>query len=733
MNIHLKLISFIAVIVAVLLAGFLVQRASSSPQSIKGTPGKEQLRAVEDMAMVEARQELQEAAPPVNIPPFMPVPENLNKGQELISPSTTAKSQAALLVDSPPTASSFVALQDNNSAIPPDTHGSAGHNHLMVTLNSQVRIQNRSGGVLSTITLNSFWGSVNGGSGSFDPKVLYDPYSNRWISVACDDAWSTSSALLIGVTASNDPMGTWYKFRIAATDTNWIDYPSIGFNKNWIVVTVNIYNSGGTYQRSEVYAFNKTILYTGTSAPYTRFIPSGDYVPAVTYDTSLNTEYLIVTYSLDPGIVRLASITGAVGSETFTMLSTNLTSMLGGWSQFSSGNTDFAPQLGSSQKIMNNESRMQNLVYRNGSLWATHTIFLPSGGSPTRSAVQWWQISTTPSILQNGRIEDNSGATFYAFPSIAVNINNDVLIGFSRFSASQFASGNYAFRASSDPTNTMRADVVLKAGEAKYYKTYGGTRNRWGDFSYTMVDPVNDVDFWTIQEYAWTPGGGRDRWGTWWGRIIPPPLAFNKTSPVNIATGVATNSTLQWDASNGATSYEYCIDVTSGSTCDSSWVSVGTNTSVPLSGLSYNTIYYWQVRANNIGGTMSADGGTWWSFTTAALPSPGSFNKTTPANGATNQTANPTLSWVTSSNATNYEYCIDTTNNSSCDASWISRAANTSVCLSGLSPTTIYYWQVRANNLSGTTYANNNTWWSFMVTQKFIYLPLVTLNTNSPP
>jgi len=91
------------------------------------------------------------------------------------------------------------------------------------------------------------------------------------------------------------------------------------------------------------------------------------------------------------------------------------------------------------------------------------------------------------------------------------------------------------------------------------------------------------------------------------------------------------------------------------------------------------------------------------------------------------------LSWGTSSNATSYEYCIDTTNNSSCDASWISTAASTSVGLSGLSPTTIYYWQVRANNLSGTTYANNNTWWSFMVTQNFIYLPLVTLNTNSPP
>ena len=26
--------------------------------------------------------------------------------------------------------------------------------------------------------------------------------------------------------------------------------------------------------------------------------------------------------------------------------------------------------------------------------------------------------------------------------------------------------------------------------------------NRWGDYSSTVVDPVNDTDFWTVQEYA---------------------------------------------------------------------------------------------------------------------------------------------------------------------------------------------------------------------------------------
>jgi hypothetical protein len=93
---------------------------------------------------------------------------------------------------------------------------------------------------------------------------------------------------------------------------------------------------------------------------------------------------------------------------------------------------------------------------------------------------------------------------------------------------------------------------------------------------------------------------------------------------------------------------------------------------------------------------------------------PGNFNKSAPANGATGQPANLTLSWGASSNATSYEYCIDTSNDNAC-TTWTSTAASTSVGLSGLTPAT-YYWQVRANNALGTTNADGGTWWSFTST-----------------
>jgi hypothetical protein len=195
---------------------------------------------------------------------------------------------------------------------------------------------------------------------------------------------------------------------------------------------------------------------------------------------------------------------------------------------------------------------------------------------------------------------------------------------------------------------------------------------------------------------------------------VNPPAAFWKTSPANGATNQSASPTLTWNASAGATSYEYCYDTTNDNAC-SAWTSNGASTSIPLSGLGNGTTYYWHVRAINVYGTTYADGAStaFWSFTTSANP-PGAFGKASPTDGATNQSTSPTLSWGLSSGATSYEYCYDTTNNSACSV-WTSNGASTSVPLSGLANGTTYYWHVRAVNVNGTTYADGTStaFWSF--------------------
>jgi hypothetical protein len=98
--------------------------------------------------------------------------------------------------------------------------------------------------------------------------------------------------------------------------------------------------------------------------------------------------------------------------------------------------------------------------------------------------------------------------------------------------------------------------------------------------------------------------------------------------------------------------------------------------------------------------------------TSSTLPLPGSFAKMSPADGATGQPTDITLSWQASSNATSYEYCIDTTDDDACSGGWTA-AGGTSVDLVGLDGDTTYYWQIRAQNTQGTTEADGGSWWDF--------------------
>src|ERR1044071_9380306 len=557
----------------------------SAVMNIKALERKESLAP--PSARAERSEETEEVEPPEPMPESMPVPTNAIVLMEKPQPKTLDNLKA--LGPSPAPSASFLA-SDDTGRFPPDTHGAVGLNHLMVVHNGRVRIQSKTGGLISNVSLIGFWASLpNAPTDVFDPKVLYDPYANRWMLTACAERRTADSSVMMGVSQTSDPTGNWNLYRVDADATNllWADYPSIGFNKDWIVVHMNMFpvvDGTGSFL-SHLYVFNKANLYAGGQGLYTLIkAPNlgGTMVPAITYDATLSTLYLLQNWngnSSGNGYLGLYRITGAVGAEVLNVANVTSPTLIGTpnpWSGSApeiSGTTDFAPQLSSTLKVQNNDSRIQTVVYRNNSLWTVHTVFLPAGSSPARSAIQWWELSTTGAIKQRGRIDDATGNTFYAFPSIAVNRDNDVLIGYSRYSPSQYVSGNYSFRAGTDPLNSLRDDTVLRAGDATYYKsgTATPTRNRWGDFSGTVVDPANDKDMWTIQEYAATPAGGTDKWATWWGRVsltstpAQPSLQII-TGSFNEGSGHASVTVTRTSGTSTTENFNYATSDTSGLT-----------------------------------------------------------------------------------------------------------------------------------------------------------------------
>lgn len=463
-----------------------------------------------------------------------------------------------VLPDSPAPTTDFQGLDDSHTTWPPDTDGCVGPNHVMTMLNTQVRIQNRTGTTnYSTASLYDWWHArLSGTYTPFDPRLLYDPYSGRWIATAATDPGRTTSAIIIAVSTNSDPTGGWYAYGwyVDTSGYSWADFPTPGFNRDKVVVSWNYYPiyAGGAYGVG-LFVLNKTNFYAGGSvSPQLIYQPyqSGattnglNLRPAVSYNTNDSTIYLLQDFQDNPtnsSYLALYAITGGAGSAVLAR-STNFPSAPA-WASSGPNYGDIAPQLGITNRINTVDSRLSQAVYRNGALWCAHTIFLPAD-NPTRSAVQWWQIRTNGTVLQHGILEDRSGVTFYAFPSIAVNRFGDALIGYSRFSTNQYASANYSFHALNEPDGTLESDYVYRGGTSPYWETRYDTysRNRWGDYSMTWVDPVNDADFWTIQEYAAQYSGtltnGSGRSGVWWANVR---VALPTNDPFANAIGVTSS------------------------------------------------------------------------------------------------------------------------------------------------------------------------------------------------
>ncbi|MBZ5724882.1 MAG: hypothetical protein LAP87_07775 [Acidobacteriia bacterium] len=477
--------------------------------------------------------------------------------------SHAAESPSATAASVTPNVSGFQGLADNFTAIPPDTDGAVSPQYVVTMLNTQVLIQDRSGATRENypIDLNSFWSALGTFTDTFDPRIYYDAASQRWIASAAVNGQSQASALLVGVSRTDDPGGNWDQFMInvnatgtPSTSAVWGDYPVLGFNGNWVVVSLNLFQvrGRGDYQSTNLYVFDKSALYQGGQDPFKVFPDDqGEFIPARDFDGLPNTLYLVQAFAGDVGFadgagtIRISKITGAVGAESFSGGNGGTITINDPWSD--SGPTDstgapldFAPQLGTTARIDTGDSRLQNCVLRGGTIWCSHTIFLPLTG-PTRAAVQWFQMNpATAGILQRGRIDDSSSTNFYAYPSIAVNKNNDVLIGYNRFSANDYPSAEFSFRLASDAPNTLEPEVMVKAGEAPYVVTgrQSGS-NRWGDYSTTMVDPADDLTFWTIQEYAAAPPQGRNgRFGTWWAAVTAPSAGISLPQPLFPSQGI---------------------------------------------------------------------------------------------------------------------------------------------------------------------------------------------------
>lgn len=438
----------------------------------------------------------------------------------------------------------FTALNSNNTSFPPDVNGAVGFNHLMTTLNSQVRIQEKNGNNISTVSLLAFWqAGLPSLTDVFDPKITYDPYNHRFIFVCCAQRRSAASSIVIALSQTSDPTGGWWMYQIDIDGNNdeWFDFPSMGFNKKWITISGNLFGSplaSGGFTTTRTFVFNKSDLYAGAGTTFFSWDRSDYFTicPAITYDNGIEELWCVTNDDVNDNDLRLFKVSGAVNSPSFT----EETWITVGSDWGASGVN--APQSGAAG-IDLGDHRVQSVFYRAGSLWSGQNIFIPDTG-PTTAGVQVARMNPySGTHIETIRFLDNSGAGMFGYPSVAVNVDGDLFVGYGAFFTTTFARGYYSYRRAGSGSFEH---FNIANGLGTYVVNDSNGNNRWGDYTATVIDPEDDKAVWTIQEYALTGNA----WGTNWAKVCP----INCPSNLVVSGNYGSGTMKKWEATNNITS-----------------------------------------------------------------------------------------------------------------------------------------------------------------------------------
>jgi hypothetical protein len=418
--------------------------------------------------------------------------------------------------------------------IPPDTTGAIGNNHFVELINGRYAVYAKTGNGIGTTgsplfsrTLDEFWtdAGVSGydpdSPSTFDPRVVFDPSSQRWFAAAADSPTNPSDIknnFLLAVSKNDNPLDGWTGFQIPGDPTRFTDFPTLGLNKDGVFLGSNNFGRADAVGNFDfdvsLVSIRKAALLSGilTSADFKQFngldfgIRGGTPHPVVDFGSGGNG---IVIGNFNDGsdirrtdIVNPASGAGASLSST-TNIAVSPYNLPPG-----------ATQPDGTTNLDAGDNRFGTTTYKVGnSIWLVHTV--ESGG---RAALRWYELdATTNAINQSGTVGDADHD--YFFPSIAANEFGNVVIGFSRSGLSEFAS-SYAIAGNTvgGVTTFDATPTLLKAGVDDYFRDFDSGVNRWGDYSATMVDPTDPLSFWTIQEFALTSSltnsGGTGRWAT---------------------------------------------------------------------------------------------------------------------------------------------------------------------------------------------------------------------------
>ncbi len=409
----------------------------------------------------------------------------------------------------------------HENSIPPDPYIAAGPEHLMIVVNGYFRILDKDGNELKTISASKWCSKVLPGASVFDPKVIYDHYSGRWVMVWLDVNDASSEAYyMLSVSDDSNPLGNWFEWAVPSNyngstpSGSWADYEGVGFDDKAIYLTSNQFTFGqnASYQTTRIRIINKKGIYVSDSASAFSYTDLWDIkYPGTTYgafglrpvrmyshDESFyfvkNSPYVtgtqIAVYELIDPIGETPTLVSYKIPVTAYKSPPNANQLGGGTPLIEGGGAG-----------IRNEP-----IFKNGIIYVVHSVEYKDNG--TYSGVHFLALDI---FSQAAKTDFVFGAPhrYYIYPALALDANNNVFISYSRSGDYEYCGAYFSVVPAGEKSPT--GSIAIQPGKAHYIVTYGGSRNRWGDYNGAWQDPVDTNNVWLFSEFV----NQTDRWGTW--------------------------------------------------------------------------------------------------------------------------------------------------------------------------------------------------------------------------
>ncbi len=573
--------------------------ADQSGQRLSASPGtRESISAIQDRQSTSTHTT--QVARKLAYPDKSAAAQNPNAPAVAQFPGDAPRSGPSTNIHTTALAFDGATLADVGT-FPPDSMGAIGPTQFVTFVNGRIRSFTKTGvadGVLNADP-DVFFASVMtpvGGAvlSNFTnhPQVRYDRFSARWFltitDVPCTDATcttATANRVLIAVsdaasngTLSGSTVWTFFQFQ-ADPGTNSCDNASLGVDVNALYIGCNMMGNAGSFSGTNGYVVRKTSILGAGPATVTMFANlvaggtgAGPFSPrgVDNYDPAATEGYFVgvdnATFSTmvfrrvsNPGSATptiSANIAVTVPTTTFPNPVTH------------TGNTG-----GNNGRLDSLDDRLYAAMIRNGRLWSAHNFRVSAAGvantaAAARNAVRWYEfqnLTTTPTLVQSGTVFDNAAtlaaARQYWMPSVIVTGQGHSVLGMTMAGTPVGATPVYVGRLAGDTLGTMAgpptvAAVAFGTSTANYNPPAdpgSAAGRRWGSYSFTSLDPLDDMTVWTIQEY----NEALNSFAVRVGRLAAPPPATPTCSgsPVTFA-GPTGNVVINATSSAGSGFYD---------------------------------------------------------------------------------------------------------------------------------------------------------------------------------